>query len=142
MWKCHVWLIYWSLTLGNQGMEMPCLAYLLVRNLPRVHLLSPLYIVVEQKLDTINRMGATSGTGTVYPSWAPEFTPSFFVGFMLLFSFLYCVLLFVVYCPYSCSLIAIVQVLSVILQFTASDDTTLLSSNFSYYSEQYSYIHV
>jgi hypothetical protein len=52
-------------------MEMPCLAYLLVRNLPRVHVdypLSPIYIVIEQKLDTINRMGATSGTGTVYPS--------------------------------------------------------------------------
>ena len=30
-----------------------------------------------------NTTGATSGTGTVYLSVAPEFTPGFSVGFML-----------------------------------------------------------
>ena len=60
-----------------------------------------LFMTYHWVCNSSNRTGATSGAGTAYPSWAPEFTPWFFVGFVSLDLYFY-VWYFVDRCLFFC----------------------------------------
>ena len=63
-----------------------------------------------------NTAGVTCGAGTVFPSWASEFSPVFFLFFFFFFLLMFCGWLFVFWFVF---LLAIV--LSILLQFMISD---------------------
>jgi hypothetical protein len=84
-------------------------------------------ITCHRVCDKSNKTGATCGTGTAYPSRAPEFTSVFSSSCCSVVSFL-CNVWWIVACPVVLVLVAIV--LSV-LPLAASDYPPLISSIFS-----------